>query len=45
MHIFIEKTNSEFCMIVKKQIKTTKANVAKKISSTQNNITKKYLLL
>jgi hypothetical protein len=37
----IEKTNSEFCMIVKKQIKTTKANVAKKISSTQNNITKK----
>ena len=37
----IEKTNSELCMIVKKQIKTTKANVAKKISSTQNNITKK----
>ena len=37
----IEKTNSELCMIVKKQIKTTKANVAKKISSTQTNIAKK----
>ena len=33
---FIEKTNSEACMIVNKQIASTKAAVVKKITSTQN---------
>lgn len=38
---FIEKTNSEACMILNKQIALTQANVAKKISSTKNLIKKK----
>jgi len=38
---FIEKTNSEACMIVNKQIATTKAAVVKKINSTQNFVKEK----
>ena len=37
---FIEKTNSEVCMIAKKQITLAKSNLSKKISSTQTNIKK-----
>ena len=37
---FIEKTNSEACMIAKKQITSAKSNLSKKISSTQTNIKK-----
>ena len=37
---FIEKTNSEACMIAKKQITLAKSNLSKKISSTQTNIKK-----
>ena len=35
---FIEKTNSEACMIAKKQITSAKSTLTKKISSTQNHI-------
>ena len=38
---FIEKTNSEACMIVKKQIALTQATVGKKISSTRTALVKK----
>jgi hypothetical protein len=38
---FIEKTNSEACMIVNKKIATTKAAVVKKINSTQNFVKEK----
>ena len=47
---FVEKTNSEICAIVKKQLKTTKSKILKKskersmeelISSLQPNINKK----
>ena len=38
---FIEQTNSEACMIVNKQIATTKAAVVKKINSTQNFVKEK----
>ena len=37
---FIEKTNSEACMIARKQISLAKSNLSKKISSTQTNIKK-----
>ena len=37
----IEKTNSEICMIVKKQLSTSKSSIKKKISSTQANIKEK----
>ena len=35
---FIEKTNSEACMIAKKQISLAKSTLIRKISTTQNNI-------
>ena len=38
---FIEKTNSEACMIAKKQITLTHAALSKKISTTQIEIQKK----
>ena len=34
---FIEKTNSEACMIAKKQITLVRSSLTKKISSTQNH--------
>jgi hypothetical protein len=37
---FIEKTNSEVCMIAKKQISLAKSTLIKKVSSTQTNIKK-----
>ena len=38
---FIEKTNSEACMIAKKQISLVQSAVAKKISNTRTKITEK----
>ena len=38
---FIEKTNSEACMIVKKQISLVQSTVSKKISNTPTKIKKK----
>ena len=38
---FIEKTNSEACMIINKQITLTQAAVNKKLSSTQDTVVKK----
>ena len=38
---FIEKTNSEACMIINKQITLTRAAVDKKLSSTQDTVVKK----
>ena len=38
---FIEKTNSEACMIVNKQIDLTQAAIVKKISSSKSLISKK----
>jgi hypothetical protein len=38
---FIEKTNSEACMIVNKQISLAQANIEKKISSVQDSLVKK----
>ena len=35
---FIEKTNSEACMIAKKQISLVQSNVSKKILTTQSNL-------
>jgi hypothetical protein len=37
----IEKTNSEICMIVKKQISSSKSTIKKKIFSTQANLEEK----
>ena len=37
---FIEKTNSEACMIAKKQISLTKSTIIKKVSSTQTKLKK-----
>ena len=37
---FIEKTNSEACMIARKQISLAKSNLIKKASTTQTNIKK-----
>ncbi|MDC0426951.1 hypothetical protein OAM08_03075 [Pelagibacteraceae bacterium] len=37
---FIEKTNSEVCMIAKKQITLVKSTLEKKVSTTQANIKK-----
>ena len=38
---FIEKTNSEACMIAKKQITLAKSAIIRKVSSTQTNIKKR----
>mgnify|MGYP006099556409 CR=1 FL=1 len=38
---FIEKTNSEACMIVKKKIASTQDALVKKISTTKNTVVKK----
>ena len=38
---YIEKTNSEACMIINKQITLTQAAVDKKLSSTQDTVVKK----